>query len=394
MSRYFSLAHVSAGFVAVLVGYTSAAAIVFQAAAAGGAGPDEISSWLWALGLGMGLSGISLSLWYRHPVMIAWSTPGAALLVTSLPGIAMSDAIGAFLFCSGLITLCGVTGWFDKIMAHIPKSLAAAMLAGVLLDFGLNVFVAMQTDLLLVGAMLGVYILGKWRGSGYAIPLTLLMGIVIAAAEGRIDLQNLTLHLTEPVFTAPGFDLSVWVGVGLPLFIVTMASQNVPGLATLRAHGYQTPASPLIGWTGAFGLLLAPFGGYAFNLAAITAAICMGKDVDADPNRRYMAAVWAGIFYIIAGLFGATVAGFFAAFPTTLVAAIAGLALLGTIAGSLKSALQSEAEQGAAMLTFAVTAAGGGFFGIGAPFWGLVIGLIVYHLMMRRARAEAKGTAS
>lgn len=369
---------------AVLVGYTSAAAIVFQAAIAGGAGPEETSSWMWALGLGMGLSGIGLSLKYRAPIMVAWSTPGAALLVTSLPGIGMNEAVGAFLFCSALIFLCGMTGWFDRIMAHVPQSLGAAMLAGVLLRFGLGVFPALTQEVLMVGAMVTVYVLGKWRSSVYVIPLTFAVGAAIAGLQGKIIGSELALELTTPVFIFPAFNLSVLIGIGLPLFVVTMASQNVPGIAVLRAHGYQTPASPLIGWTGVLGLIFAPFGGYAYNLAAITAAICMGKDVDPEPDRRYLAAIWAGVFYIIAGLFGATVAGFFAAFPAALVAAIAGLALLGTIANSLKAALDDEAERDAAILTFVITAAGGSFLTIGSAFWGLVAGMVVFHLMKRR----------
>ncbi|WP_028877824.1 benzoate/H(+) symporter BenE family transporter [Terasakiella pusilla] len=386
MRQYFSLSHISAGFVAILVGYTSAAAIVFQAALSAGATPAQVSSWLWAVGIAMGIMGIALSVYYKHPIMIAWSTPGAALLVTSLPGIAYSDAIGAFLFCSALITICGITGWFDKIMKLVPQSLATAMLAGVLLRFGLNVFPAFEAETLIVGAMVLTYIIGKWRQSPYAIPLTFAIGVILSATQGKIDMSGISLDLTVPVWQTPTFDLSVLIGIGLPLFIVTMASQNVPGIAVLRAHGYQTPASPLIGWTGAMGLVFAPFGGYAFNMAAITAALCMGEDVDKDPARRYLATVWVGVFYFLAGLFGATVAGFFAAFPSALVAAIAGLALLGTIANSLNAALSDAKGREAAILTFIITASGGTFLSVGTPFWGLLVGLAVYGLNQRFGR--------
>ncbi|WP_417783366.1 benzoate/H(+) symporter BenE family transporter [Terasakiella pusilla] len=386
MRQYFSLSHISAGFVAILVGYTSAAAIVFQAALSAGATPAQVSSWLWAVGIAMGIMGIALSVYYKHPIMIAWSTPGAALLVTSLPGIAYSDAIGAFLFCSALITICGITGWFDKIMKLVPQSLATAMLAGVLLRFGLNVFPAFEAETLIVGAMVLTYIIGKWRQSPYAIPLTFAIGVILSATQGKIDMSGISLDLTVPVWQTPTFDLSVLIGIGLPLFIVTMASQNVPGIAVLRAHGYQTPASPLIGWTGAMGLVFAPFGGYAFNMAAITAALCMGEDVDKDPTRRYLATVWVGVFYFLAGLFGATVAGFFAAFPSALVAAIAGLALLGTIANSLNAALSDAKGREAAILTFIITASGGTFLSVGTPFWGLLVGLAVYGLNQRFGR--------
>ncbi|MEH6403603.1 MAG: benzoate/H(+) symporter BenE family transporter [Sneathiella sp.] len=379
MLKFFSPVFISTGFVSVLVGYTSAGAIVFQAAAAGGASPEQISSWLWALGIGMGISGIALSLWYRTPIIVAWSTPGAALLVTSLPGIPMSEAIGAFILCSALLMICGITGWFEKIMEFVPQSLASAMLAGVLLRFGLNTFLAIETQFIMVGLMLTTYILGKRYFPRYVIPVTFAIGAAYASYLGLVDATKLDVALTIPVLTLPTFNITTLIGVGIPLFIVTMASQNIPGVAVLRAHGYKTPASPLIGWTGFTGIIFAPFGGFAFNLAAITAAICMGDMVDPDKKKRYQAAVWAGIFYILMGLFGATVASLFTLFPIELVMAIAGLALLGTIGNSLKIALDSEPEREAAFITFAITASGMSLLTIGAPFWGLIAGLIVYY---------------
>ncbi len=381
MRQYISLSHISAGFVAVLIGYTSAAAIVFQAAQAGGADVAQTSSWMWALGIGMGLSGIALSVYYKTPILIAWSTPGAALLITSLPGVDSGDAVGAFLFSSLLITLCGLTGWVDKIMKLIPASLATAMLGGVLLRFAIKVFPAFALSPLLVGAMLTTYLLGKWRTSRYTIPLTFGVGVLVSLLQGQLKMESLDLQWTVPVLTLPGFNLSALIGIGLPLFIVTMASQNLPGLAVLRAHNYHVPASPLIGWSGALGLLLAPFGGYAFNLAAITAALCMGPDVDEKAERRYLAAIWAGVFYILAGIFGATVAAFFAAFPDAMIATIAGLALLGTIANSLSTALAESSTRESAILCFTITASGAQFLSVGSPFWGLVVGLVAYHLI-------------
>nr|WP_262407740.1 benzoate/H(+) symporter BenE family transporter [Thauera sedimentorum] len=358
-----------------MVGYTSSAAIVFQAASAAGAGPAEISSWLWALGLGMGATCIGLSLAFRTPVLTAWSTPGAALLVTALAGVPMNEAIGAFLFSSALIAACGFFGWFDRLMRHVPRTLAAAMLAGVLLRFGLELMASLQTDLVMVGGMFVLYLIGRRVLPRYTVPLALAGGLVLAAMQGGIRVEALQLEFARPLFTMPAFSVSTLIGVGLPLFIVTMASQNLPGLAVLRANGYTVPAAPLVGWTGATGVLLAPFGGFAYNLAAITAAICMSKDADPDPARRYLASVWAGVFYLLTGVLGATVAGLFAAFPQALIAAIAGLALLGTIANSLAGALADEAEREAALITFLVTASGLTLGGIGSAFWGLVIGL-------------------
>ena len=377
MGRGFSLSHLSAGFIAVLVGYTCSAAIVFQAASAAGGGPEQISSWLLALGVGMGVTCIGLSLRYRSPVLTAWSTPGAALLATALVGVPMNEAIGAFLFASLLLAIFGFTGWVETFMKHVPKSLAGAMLAGVLLRFGLDTFVALRAQPTLVAIMLVIYFGGRRFNSRYSVPLTFLGGLLWAVGAGLVHTEALSLSVARPVFTTPAFSMATLIGVGIPLFIVTMASQNIPGIAVMRANGYQTPASPLIGWTGLTGLLLGPFGGYQFNLAAITAAICMNPEADRNPDRRYLAAVAAGIFYLITGLLGATVASLFTALPKELVMAIAGIALLGTIGNSLSGALADERERDAALVTFLVTASGLTLLNIGGAFWGLVFGLIV-----------------
>jgi benzoate membrane transport protein len=284
------------------------------------------------------------------------------------------------LFSSALITLCGITGWFERLMRHIPAPLAGAMLAGVLLQFGLELFAALEQRILLVATMLAAYLLLRQLLPRYTIPVTMLIGVLIAALQGELRVEALEWQLAVPLFTWPTFSLPALIGVGIPLFIVTMASQNIPGLAVLRANGYDTPASPLITGTGLTGLLLAPFGGFAFNLAAITAAICMGREADPDPRQRYRATVWAGLFYLLTGLFGATVATLFAAFPGELVMAIAGLALLGTIAGSLSAALADSDSRDAALLTFLVTASGISLAGIGSAFWGLAVGLVAHWL--------------
>ena len=380
---WFSPSLVSSGFIAVLVGYTSSAAIVFQAANAAGATPAQMASWMCVLGIGMGVTCIGLSLWFRSPVLTAWSTPGAALLATGLTGLTMNQAIGVFLFNSLLLTIVGFSGWFDRIMRHVPPTLAAAMLAGVLLRFGLEVFVVLPTEGVLVGLMLACYLIGRRMLPRYAVPLTLVVGLVAALMQGQVHTDAIQLDIARPVWMMPDFSLAAMVGVGVPLFVVTMASQNLPGLAVLRANGYQTPASPLIGWTGLTGLLLASFGGFSYNLAAITAAICMSKDADPDPRKRYRAAVWAGMFYLLTGVFGATVVGLFVALPRALVVTIAGLALLGTIASGLAGALAHEKERDAALITFLVTASGLTLAGIGSAFWGLLLGLAVYWLNRR-----------
>ncbi len=371
-----SLPSFTAGFVAVLVGFTSSVAIVFQAALGFGATPAQITSWMWALGIGMGLCSALPSLWLRKPVMIAWSTPGAAVLAVVATGFNMSDAIGAFMVSAVLITLCGVTGLFEKLMHRIPVAIASALLAGVLARFGLQGFVAAQTALPLVVLMLAAYLLGKRFLPRYAVPLTLLVAIVYVVERGQFNVALLQFSLAVPVFTAPSFSLSATVSLALPLFIVTMASQNLPGVAAIRAAGYDMPLSKIISMTGVATFLLAPFGCFALNLSAITAAICMGKEAHPDPARRYTAAVTCGVIHIGIGLFGAIVTALLAAFPKELIAAIAGLALLGTISSGLVSALADEKHREAAIITFLVTLSGLVIAGVGSAFWGVVAGTL------------------
>jgi benzoate membrane transport protein len=374
---------VAAGFVTVLVGFASSAVIVFQAAQALGASSAEISSWMWALGLGMGVTCIGLSLRYRIPVVTAWSTPGAAMLISTTAGLPMTDAIGAFVLSGLLIVIAGFSGAFERSMRKVPVALASGMLAGVLLRFGLDAFVAMQTRADLALAMLAVYLIGRRWFARYAVIATLLTGIVIAMATGTLHLGDVAPQLAQPVFIMPSLSLAAVFGIALPLFIVTMASQNIPGVAVIRASGYDTPISPVIGWIGVVNVLLAPFGAYALNLAAITAAICMGREAHEDPARRYVAAMAAGAFYIVIGLFGATVAAVFAAFPKELIMAIAGIALFGTIGNSLAAALREDTEREAALITFLVTASGLSLAGVGSAFWGLIAGVLVWSLRPR-----------
>lgn len=380
--RDFSLSALTAGFVTVLVGFASSAVIVFQAAHALGASQAELGSWMWALGLGMGTTCIALSLYYRMPVATAWSTAGAAMMISSVSGLSMNQAIGAFLVSAALITFSGFSGWFERAIKRIPLALAAGMMSGVLLRFGLNAFVAMQSQFLLSFAMFAVYLLGRRLLPRYAVIAALLVGLLLAALRGMLQLQAIELALAQPVFTMPVFSLSAIIGVALPLFVVTMASQNVPGIGVLRAAGYQPPVSKLIGWLGVMNLLLAPFGAYALNLSTITAAICTGPEAHADPSKRYMAGVFAGIFYSLVGLFGATVAATLLALPQELVWAIAGFALLGTIGNGLVTALSHERHREPALVTFLVTASGITLLGVGSAFWGLLAGvlaLLVLH---------------
>jgi benzoate membrane transport protein len=390
----FSLSAATAGFVAVLVGFTSSVAIVFSAALAFKATPEQLTSWMWALGIGMGVCSLLPSLVLRKPVMVAWSTPGAAVLAVAGAsgaagaGYSMNEAVGAFMLCAVLITLAGATGLFEKLMDRIPMAIVAALLAGVLARFGMQGFVAAQTDWALVALMLLTYLLGKRWNARYAVVLTLLVAIIFVAFGAGFTRANLEFSLAKPVFVMPAFSWAAAISLALPLFIVTMASQNLPGVAAIRASGYHMPLSKIIGMTGVATFLLAPFGAFALNLSAITAAICMGKEAHPDPNKRYIASAVCGIIYIFIGLFASIVTALLAAFPKELIAAIAGLALLGTIANGLAMALQEEKHRDAAIITFLVTLSGVSLAGIGAAFWGVVAGSLALFVQNYRAKTK------
>lgn len=379
-----SLSAMVAGFVAMMTGYTSSLVLMFQAGRAAHLSDAQISSWIWALSIGMALCTIGLSLKFRAPIVIAWSTPGAALLVTSLPNVPYADAIGAFIVCAVLLTVVGLTGWFDTLMRKIPAGIAAALLAGILFEIGIEIFRAAQFQTALVLAMFFTYLIVKRLAPRYAILTTLVVGIVAAGTLGLLDFSQFHVALAHPVFTTPHFTFAAAVSIGIPLFVVAMASQNVPGIAVLRADGYDTPSAPLIATTGIASLLLAPFGSHGINLAAITAAICTGPEAHENRSRRYMAAVWCGIFYLVAGIFGATIAALFGSLPKALVVSVAALALFGSIMSGLTNAMQDIRQREAALVTFMVTASGLTLLSIGSAFWGLVAGIVTQIVLNAR----------
>ncbi|WP_058910166.1 benzoate/H(+) symporter BenE family transporter [Entomohabitans teleogrylli] len=388
MSR-FSLPFptIASGFVAVLVGYASSAAIIWQAAAAAGATTQQIAGWFTMLGIGMGISSLGLSWWYKAPVLTAWSTPGAALLATSLAGHSLAEAVGIFIFSAALILLCGVTGIFARLMRVIPHSLAAAMLAGILLRFGLEAFNGLQGHFTLTIIMFSAWLIARKWFARYAIVATLIAGLAVCLATGDFHPGVGQSPIVWPQFSAPQFALSSLLGIGVPFFLVTMASQNAPGVATMSAAGYHPPVSALMIATGLLTLLLAPFGVFSICIAAITAAICQSPDAHEDPTRRWLAAAAAGVFYLLAGVMGGSVTSLLAALPAAFIHTLAGLALLGTISGSLHQALAQENQRDAAIVTFLVTASGITLLNVGAAFWGLIAGGLCYALLSRRPRA-------
>jgi benzoate membrane transport protein len=384
-----SVPAIVAGFVTVLVGFSSSVAIVFAGATAVGANSAQIASWIWALGMGMGLTCFALSWRYRMPVITAWSTPGAALLAAAGAGhLSLAQATGAFLICAGLSTIAGFSGAFTRLMDRVPSAFGSALLVGLLLRFAIKAFADMPSNLPLSLAMLGSYVLMRRLQGRYAVPVTLLLGTVISLYQGQGSSAwsgQLSLSLAQPLWCAPEFTLAALIGTALPLFVVTMASQNIPGVAAQRSQGFHPPISKIIGWIGVVNLVLAPLGCYAINLAAITAAICTGPEAHPDPQRRYIAGMATGIFYILVGIFGATVAALLHAMPTQLIAMIAGLALLGTIGNGLHQALADEKDREAALVCLLITVSGLTLFGIGSAFWGLVLGLSVRFILRARS---------
>jgi benzoate membrane transport protein len=381
-----SPAAIVAGFIAMMTGCTSSLVLMFQAGQAAGLTSAQISSWIWALFMGMAVCSVGLSLRYRTPITVAWSTPGAALLITSLGGVAYPEAIGAFITCAVLVTICGVTGSFDRLVKKLPASLAAALLAGILFKIGSEIFVAAQHRTALVLGMFFTYLLIKRVSPRYAVLAALLVGTALSALLGLLNFSGFTLEVAMPVWTTPEFSVAATVSIGIPLFVVAMTSQNMPGVAVLRADGYHVPASPLISVTGIASLLLAPFGSHGLNLAAISAAICTSAHAHEDRDKRYTAAIWCGIFYAIAGIYGATLAALFASFPKELVLSIAALALFGSIINGLTVAMNEPREREAALITFMVTASGLTLLSIGSAFWGIVAGVLTLVILNGKSR--------
>ncbi|CAB3628443.1 MAG: benzoate/H(+) symporter BenE family transporter [Achromobacter sp.] len=375
---------VVAGLISVIVNYGGTFVLVFQAAKIAGLSPALTASWVWSVSIGVGVTGILLSWAAREPIITAWSTPAAAFLVTALATTPYPEAVGAYLLSAAAFVLLGLSGCFDKAIRLIPPGVAAGLLAGILLPFGIGAFGGMTLDPLLTGWLILAYVTLKRFTARYAVVGILVSGLALLLLQDRIDLSGLTLAFAAPVYTAPAFSLNSLLSVALPLFLITLTGQYMPGMLVLRNDGFRTSANPIVTVTGLGSLLMAPFGSHAFNVAAITAAICTGKEAHDDPAKRWVAGIAAGIFYILVGVFGVTLAAVFMALPASFITTLAGLALLGTIGGSLASALAEPKTREAALITFLAAAANIKLFGIGGAFWGLVIGLAAHALLNGR----------
>ncbi len=360
----FSFSAIVAGFITVLVGFSSSGVLVFQAAQALGATPAQSSSWLWALCMGMGLTSIGLSWYYKTPIPTAWSTAAAAMLISVAEHLTLDEATGAFIISGLLITLSGFSGIFERVMRFVPMSLASAMLAGILLRFSLQAVNALQTHLALILAMFMAYLVAKRLKPRYAVLVALIMGISMAYGQDLIHLQEISYQAIHPVWVTPSFSWHSILGVAIPLFIVTMTSQNMAGIAAIRSFSYHAPVSPLVGWTGLATVVFAPFGAFAINLAAITAAICLSSEAHENKQRRYVAGIMSGVFYLLMGIFAASLAHLLTALPKELIIGVAGIALLATIGNGLVQALAIEHEREAALICFVVTVSGISLWGI------------------------------
>lgn len=370
-----------AGLISVIVNYGGTFILVFQAAKVAGLGPDLTASWVWSVSIGVGATGLFLSWRQREPIITAWSTPAAAFLVTALATTPYAEAVGAYMISATAFVALGLSGCFEKVIRLIPPGIASGLLAGILLQFGIGAFGGASVDPLLVGLLIVAYAALKRFSARYAIVGVLLLGLAVLLTQDRVDLSGLTLELAAPVLTMPEFSLNALLSVALPLFLITLTGQYMPGMLVLRNDGFKTSANPIVTVTGLGSLMMAPFGSHAFNIAAITAAIATGKDAHEEPSKRWIAGVAAGCLYALVGLFGVTLAAVFMAFPATFITTLAGLALLGTIGGSLAGAMADPSSREAALMTFLASAANISLLGIGGAFWGLLIGLTA-HLVL------------
>lgn len=384
----FSISHIMAGATAVFVGYSSAVVLILEAVKSLNGSVALQSSWLLALGLAMGLSSIILSWRYKAPILTAWSTPGVALLIIALAGVSVAEAVGIFIFSSGLILLSGLSGISDRLLKYIPVEIAAAILAGILLKFVLALVPAFDNQPLITATLVIVYFVMRKLTPKLVFFWVLLAAVGLPVLTKQFDASQLIVSAPDWVWVWPEFNFSLLVGVGIPLYVVTMVSQNLPGIMMLRSNGYAVQLSPLLRVTGLFGVIMAPLGVFAINLAAITAAICQTTDADTDRDQRYKAAIAAGVFYIIAGLAGSLIVGLFLALPTEATSALAGLALLPVLAGNFRQAFSHEETVLASVMAFIVTASGVNFLGINSSFWGLLIGLVGYYFLSNVSREK------
>ncbi len=387
----WSLSATVAGFLAVLIAYAGPAVIVVQAADVAGISNQMLSSWIWAISIGPAVAGIILSWVTRTPIVTAWSAPGTALLVGLFPALTINEMVGAYLIAAVITFVIGVSGYFDRLIRHIPMGIAAGLMAGILFPFGVNAFRSAASMPAITFGMVAAYLVFRRFAPRYTIALVLVVGIVLAAIFSETRFGALQLEFATPQFITPEWSWSSTLSLALPLVLVSLTGQVLPGMAILRVSGYTTPARPILTVTSIASVFVAFFGGITVVLAAITAAICTGKDAHEDPARRYVAGIFNGVFYLTGGIFAGTIVMLFTALPREFIAVLAGLALLGAIATNVVEAVREEGHREAAIITFLATASNMTYLGLGSAFWGAVLGGAAYAILgYRRKAALAK----
>ena len=381
----WSISATVAGFLAVLISYSGPLIIFFQAAQRAHVSTDMMISWIWGISIGAAVSGIYLSIKYKTPVITAWSAPGTALLVTLFPHISLNEAVAAYITSAVVIFLIGVTGYFDKLLKWIPQDVAAGMMAGILFQFGIGLFTASDSMPFIVFSMLIVFLIAKRLMPRYTMIWVLAAGVLLSLILGKMNPVDVSFSLAIPQWISPEWTWNSTLNLAVPLILVSLTGQFLPGMAIMKLSGYDTPAKPIISVTSIASLVVACVGGITIVLASITAALCMGKDAHELKEKRYIAGIANGIFYILGGLFAGSIVMLFSLLPKELVAALAGLALLGAIATNISVAMRNDSQRDAALITFLATASGMHFLGLSSVFWGICIGVIAHFILTPRS---------
>lgn len=381
----WSISATVAGFLAVLISYSGPLIIFFQAAQRAHVSTDMMVSWIWGISIGAAVSGIYLSIKYKTPVITAWSAPGTALLVTLFPNVSLNEAVAAYITSSIVIFLIGVTGYFDKLLKWIPQDVAAGMMAGILFQFGIGLFTASDSMPFIVFSMLIVFLIAKRLMPRYTMIWVLAAGVLLSLILGKMNPVDVSFNLAIPQWISPEWTWNSTLNLAVPLILVSLTGQFLPGMAIMKLSGYDTPAKPIITVTSIASLAVACVGGITIVLASITAALCMGKDAHELKEKRYIAGIANGIFYILGGLFAGSIVMLFSLLPKELVAALAGLALLGAIATNISVAMKNDSQRDAALITFLATASGMHFLGLSSVFWGICIGVIAHFILTPRS---------
>ena len=385
LKQDWSLSASVAGFLAVLIAYAGPLVIFFQAAQAAQVSEAMMASWIWGISIGTAIPGIYLSIKYKAPIVTAWSAPGTVLLVTLFPQMSINEAVAAYIISAIVIFMVGATGCFDKVLQWIPNSIAAGMMAGILFQFGLGLFVATDTMPFIIFSMLGCYLLAKRLSPRYTMIWVLLCGVILSLVFGKMNPVDINFTMTIPTLIWPEWSWHATFNLAIPLILVSLSGQFLPGMAILNLSGYDTPAKPIVMATSIASLAVACVGGITITLAAITAALCTGKDAHELKEKRYIAGVANGIFYLLGGLFASSIVLVFSLLPKELIAALAGLALIGAISANITIAMKNDSQRESALITFLATASGMQFLGLSSVFWGICIGMIAHYILTKKS---------